>query len=451
MRFRHIWAALNFLPLYTVLSEASERQEGRNVKRSGARLTRARIEEGVELALAESRDLVLWCVEPIGFGCRIRQSGAASFIFQYRVRGGRRAPVRKLTLGKLGALSLEAARAQARDYAQAAARGEDPQRDKLSARAQPTVRELFERWRADEGRRLSPRTIANAASHLRNQLTPFAAAQIDTIRKTDVARLHSALGAAPYAANRAMATLSALFAYAERCELLPSGANPVRGLRRYPERERTRMLDADEISSLWGALIDAQAEERHRFAAPAIMLGMLTGWRVGEVRTLAWERVELAERQVLLMGKTGARRAPAPESAVKLLAYLADAARHYGRGAHRGVHVFPALAGKDRERGPMSDWEHNRTWRAVVAAAGLSDVRRHDLRHLIAGVIAAQTGSALRVKEAMGHRSVAMSERYIAPIPALQRRSTEQAAALVLAFAEGEAGADALTPATAAE
>ena len=53
-------------------------------------------------------------------------------------------------------------------------------------------------------------------------------------------------------------------------------------------------------------------------------------------------------------------------------------------------------------------------------------------------MIGLQTGSALRVKEAMGHRSLAMSERYVAPISALQRRSTDQAAALVLAIAERE-------------
>lgn len=408
------------------------------IQTSGLRLTRGRIAEGVEAAQAERRDLILWCVEPKGFGCRIRPSGAASYIFQYRVRGGRTGPVRKLTIGKCETFSPEEARAAARRYAQAVALGRDPQREKMEARRQPTLAELFERYLAEEGRRLSERTVANIRSHLRNQLKPLASIRIDDIRKGDVAALHSALHATPYAANRAMATLSSVFSFAERRDLLPTGSNPVKGLRRYRERHRERMLDAAEVAALWSALIDLQEEERHRFAAPAIMLGMLTGWRVGEVRTLAWERVDLVDYEAIIIGKTGPRRAPFPRSTHALLHYLAEVTPAYGRGQHRGAYVFPSTAGKTRDIGPLSDWEHHRTWAKAVARAGVEDIRRHDLRHLIAGVIGMQTGSALRVKEALGHRSLAISERYVAPISALQRRSTDQAAALVLAFAEGE-------------
>lgn len=405
---------------------------------SGARLTRARIVQGVEIAQTEARDIILWCVEPIGFGARVRASGAVSFIYQYRVRGGRSGPVRKLTIGKPGAFSVEEARTVAREHARAVALGHDPQRDKMEARAVLTLDELFERYEAEEGKRLSPRTLANARAHMRNQLKPLANARIDDIRKKDVAQLHAKLSDAPYAANRAVATLSSVFAFAERIDLLPTGTNPARGLRRYPEKNRERMLDADEIAKLWSALIDLQREERHVFAAPAIMLGMLTGWRVGEVRTLSWDAVDLAGREAMIVGKTGPRRAPFPSSTEKLFRYLGEVSKPFGVGEDRGRWVFPSLAGKTRERGPVADWEHERTWRAALTAAELHDIRRHDLRHLIAGVIGLQTGSALRVKEAMGHRSIAMSERYVSPISALQRRSTEQAAALVLAVAERE-------------
>lgn len=405
----------------------------------GKRLNQARIEAGIDHATERRKDVILWCVEPVGFGCRIRASGAASYIYQYRVRGGRTAPVRKLTIGRLGAFSVEEARAAARKYAQTTALGGDPQREKMAARATPTVRQLFELWEQTDGRRLSPRTLANARSHLRNQLSELASARIDDIRKSDVARLHAGLRAAPFAANRAMATLSSLYAFAERQELTPPNSNPVRGLRRYPEPHRVRMLDAEEVARLWSALIDLQEQRRHRFSAPAIMLGMLTGWRVGEVRTLEWRNVDLVNYEATIIGKTGARQAPFPGSTRQLLHYLAEASRDYGRGAHRGLHVFPALAGKRAERAPLTDWEHHRTWRKAVETSGVMNIRRHDLRHLIAGVIGMQTGSALRVKEAMGHRSLAMSERYVAPISALQRRTTEQAAALVLAVAEREA------------
>ncbi len=407
--------------------------------RRGARLTRGRIADGVEHAREAGRDLILWCVEPVGFGCRIRASGAASYIFQYRVRGGADGPTRKLTFVMPSWFTPEAAGGVAGLAALAAALGVDPQRDKMAARRAPTIAELFELWRREEGPRLSRRTVVNAESHLRRQLKPFASRRIDEISKADVARRHAALADAPYAANRAMATLSTLYAFAARRDWISAAANPVKGLRRFREAHRKRMLSPEEIAALWGALIDLQREARHAFSAPAIMLGMLTGWRVGEVRTLEWADVDLVAYEATIVGKTGARRAPFPRSSRSLIHWLAETSPRFGKGAHRGRYVFPSTAGKRAEQGPLTDWEHQRSWAKAVAASGVTDVRRHDLRHLIAGLVGAQTGSALRVKEALGHRSVAMSERYVAPISELQRRSTDQAAALVLAFAEGEA------------
>lgn len=405
----------------------------------GAKLTRGRIEEAIDFATREGRDVIVWCLEPRGFGCRVRASGSASFIFQYRVRGGRDGPVRKLTIGKTSTFSPEEARAAARRHAQAAAMGRDPQREKTEARKVLTVAGLFEAWRREEGPRLSKRTVANAESHIRHQLKPIASRRIDEVSRGEVARLHASLAPTPYAANRAAATLSTLYRFAARRDWVSSEANPVRGLRRFREEHRTRMLAPEEIASLWSALVDLQREERHGFSAPAIMLGMLTGWRVGEVRTLEWERVDFDTREATIIGKTGARRAPFPGSTHKLLEWLYEASRVFGRGAAKGRYVFPSTAGKTAEIAPISDWEHHRTWKKAVAVSGVENVRRHDLRHLIAGVIGSQTGSALRVKEALGHKSLAMSERYVAPISDLQRRSTDQAAALVLALAEGDA------------
>jgi integrase len=407
---------------------------------SGLKLTRGRIEQGVDFARENAKDIILWCLEPRGFGCRIRASGACSYIFQYRLRGGRNAAVRKLTIGKSSTFGPEEARTAARKYAQAVALGRDPQMEKMAARKVLTVSALFEIWCREEGPALSPQTLVNAQSHLRIQLKPLASKRIDEITKSDVARLHASLATVPYAANRAMATLSTLFSFAVRRDWVRSDAHPVKGLRRYREKHRVRMLGATEIARLWSALITLQAEERHFFAAPAIMLGMLTGWRVGEVRTLEWENVDLTLFEATIIGKTGARTAPFPRSSQKLLQWLFEVSRNFGRGVARGRYVFPSTAGKTAERAALSDWEHHRTWAKAVKLADVDNIRRHDLRHLIAGVIGSQTGSALRVKEALGHRSLAMSERYVAPISALQRQSTDQAAALVLALAEREEG-----------
>lgn len=403
----------------------------------GSKLTQARIALGLRAAQREKRDILLWCVEPRGFGCRIRPSGVAAFIYQYRTKDGA-SRLRKLTIGRTGVFTVEEARGIALGHAQIVAQGGDPHREAGRRRELPTVMELFEAYAAHSAERLSARTLASMRAHLKNQLAPFARLKVDALRKSDVAARHVKLKDTPYAANRALATLSTIYSYAESVEWVPFGGNPARGIRRFPEAHRERMLEAQEVARLWSALIDLQKVERHRFAAPAIMLGMLTGWRVGEARTIEWSAVDLVRFEATISGKTGARRAPLPKSTHKLMLYLAEIGQAFGEGAHRGRWVFPSTAGKTREVSALTDWEHQRTWMKAVAAAELENVRRHDLRHLIAGVIGLQTGSALRVKEAMGHRSVLVSERYVSPISELQRATTDQAAALVLELAQRE-------------
>ena len=426
----------------------------------GSKLTQKRVGLAIREAMRRRREVTVWCLEPRGFGCRARPSGGAAYIFQFRTAGGRDGRTQKITIGKTTTFSAEEARLIARAHAQAVAQGRDPRPDGDRKRAgaengdapaisadpdpssPPTLQAVFDLYAAQNANRLSPKSIEGMRSHLRGHLADFVDRPIHAIRRAEIAAKHAGLAATPYAANRALATLSTLFSFAERMEMTPplgSGwsGNPARGVPRHREAHRDRMLSDAELAALWSALDALATRDRHRFAIAAIRVGALTGWRVGEVRTLEWRDVDLERREALIHGKTGARRAPLPPPVIDLLRPLAAATRHFGLGEHQGRWAFPSTAGETDEKGPLTDWEHRRTWAKVVAQAGLQDVRRHDLRHLVAGVIGMQTGSALRVKEAMGHRSIAVSERYVSPISELQRQSTDRAATLIMAIGAG--------------
>ena len=69
---------------------------------------------------AGRRDVFAWDNELRGFGVRMKPSGAATYLVQYRNREGR---TRRLAIGKLGTLTPEQARGLARDKLVEATKG----------------------------------------------------------------------------------------------------------------------------------------------------------------------------------------------------------------------------------------------------------------------------------------------------------------------------------------
>ena len=76
----------------------------------GQRITK----RSVDAAKPGRAEHFLWDGELIGFGLRVRPSGVKSYVVKYRVGPGRRAPVRRITLGKHGKLTPDIAREAAR-------------------------------------------------------------------------------------------------------------------------------------------------------------------------------------------------------------------------------------------------------------------------------------------------------------------------------------------------
>ena len=85
-------------------------------------------------------DVYVWDDSLAGFGLRVKPSGVASFMLQFRNAEG---VSRRMTLGKAGVLAPEEARKLAREKLAEVAKGFDPSADRQSARTAPTVAEVF--------------------------------------------------------------------------------------------------------------------------------------------------------------------------------------------------------------------------------------------------------------------------------------------------------------------
>src|SRR5690349_17311033 len=96
----------------------------------------------VDAAKPTKVEYFLWDSELMGFGLRVRPSGVKSYVVKYRNGSGRRAPVRRITLGKHGKLTPDTAREAARRVLADVVHGGDPAVERAHRRREMTVRDL---------------------------------------------------------------------------------------------------------------------------------------------------------------------------------------------------------------------------------------------------------------------------------------------------------------------
>lgn len=186
--------------------------------------------------------------------------------------------------------------------------------------------------------------------------------------------------------------------WAEDAGFRPYGSNPCRGVAKYRVNNRERFLSEDEFARL-GSMLTSLEEEEGAFVIAAVRLLLLTGARLNEILTLSWSWVDL-ERKLLLLpdSKTGQKAIRLNDAAVDVLKALPR--------LKSSPHVFPG-----RKAG-----EHivnlQKPWRRIREAAGLEDVRLHDLRHSFASVAAASGASLQMIGKLLGHTRPQTTARY---------------------------------------
>jgi integrase len=351
------------------------------------------------LKLVDGAETTLWDSELKGFGIRMQRGGGKSYILHYRAGTGRGAPLRKLTIGRHGSpWTPEAARREATRLLGMIEDGADPAADKIDRKGAPTMAELAERFLAEHA---DSKRKGSTAAEYRRLLDKIILPALDKrkvadVTRADVAKLHHANRDAPYQANRVLAVLSKMFNLAERWGLRQDGSNPCRHVEKFGERKRERMLSPVELAQLGDALA---AYSGSPYAVAAVKLLIFTGARLGEVLALRWEWIDFERGEARLPdSKTGAKTLHLPPPALTVLAALPrlDGNPHVIAGQKAGA----AMVNLEKP------------WRAIRDAAGLDDVRLHDLRHAFASV-AASSGMGLPIiGKMLGHTQAATTARY---------------------------------------
>jgi integrase len=342
-----------------------------------------------------------------GFGVRITAAGARAFVINYRSDGTER----RFTIGAYPAWSVAAARKEAKTLKQAIGRGEDP----MGARYK-------------DGHLLDKRPSSQAEDRamLARIIGPrLGRRKVANVTRDDVRALHRSLASTPYRANRVVSLLSKMYSLAiewgeekPRNEWADIKSNPCRGLKRNHEAKRKRYLAPAEIARLSTAL----AEYPNQTIASCIRFLLLTGCRKGEALSAAWEQFDL---EAGTWTKPAATTKQAAEHCVPLSPPALEILADMQATAPDSRYVFP---GKHAGEGLKSiKW----AWESIRRAAGIPDVRLHDLRHSFASVLVSSGASLPLIGSLLGHTQPNTTSRYAHLQDDALREATDRAAAIM--------------------
>ena len=247
------------------------------------------------LSLAPGKTDQIWFDDTVpGFGLRLRQTGARSWIFQYKI--GR--ATRRLVIGSAAAIKVAKAREIAGQHHAAVKLGRDPAAEKRMQveRALHTFGALVERYLDRQRGELRPGSLREVKRHLETHSKPLHALPVDTVDQRIIATRLAAIekDSGAVTANRARATMSAMFTWCMKEGLVR--ANPVALTNKRQERSRDRVLTDNELRLIWQALDDGQY-------GSIVRLLMLTAQRSGEIAGLCWLEIDFDRGVIALPGR----------------------------------------------------------------------------------------------------------------------------------------------------
>jgi integrase len=298
--------------------------------------------------------------------------------------------------------------------------GVDPQRIKLG--------EYLDRWLRDAAKaRVRPTTYVNYEGVIRNHIKPhLGGLQIAKLTALHIHGLYSAMTQAGKSAETVRLTHAVLhraIKQAVRWRLLPYN------LAADVDRPKAPKVDIAPLSTEQVMTL-LKAAEDDRFEA-VYVLAVTAGMRLGEIFGLQWSDVDLPGKAIMvrhslqeLKGKLtlsepktsrGRRRIELPTMAVDAL--IRHKARMMAEGLAGVGWVFCNRTGGPLRRSHF----HFGEFKPLLKAAGLPNIRFHDLRHTSATLLLSQGVHPKVVQERLGHSQISVTlDTYSHVLPTMQ-------------------------------
>ncbi len=333
-----------------------------------------------------------------GFCVEVRRSGHKTYAYKYRDRHGAQ---RQYKIASTSALTFAEAKKEALRVQSLVVVGKNPSEERKVDRTVPTVAQLAERYL--EYVRSYKKSADIDARYLHLHLLPkFGKRRINQLTQAEIVDWLNAKvrdGYAQATVNRWQVILGHMLRMANDWGLAGAEVNPLKGIKQKdPNNKIERFLTPAETQRLRQA-VEASP---NTMLAPIVALLLLTGCRKRELLDATWDEFRLEQgfwRIPTEKSKTGkARQVPLSATALAVL----EAIPRFKDCPY----VIPNPATHKPFNSIFKSWNRARI------AAGLPDVRMHDLRHSMASNMANSGQSLFVIGQVLGHSQPRTTMRY---------------------------------------
>ena len=322
---------------------------------------------------------VIYDTETPKLAMRITHTGVRAFYVVKRMGG----TMVWLKLGTFPDMTCEQARKEADKVLGEFAKGENPAAVKRAVKAELTFGEAFDdylaRKRKRDGSPITEKTKRDYKDLLRLYLDAMVGKKLSSIQRSEVKAVHARTTKKSAAqADRVVTLVSAVFNFMLAQEKF-GGQNPATRIQKNPAPSRDRFLQADELTPFFKALSESTNEIMRDF----FLLALLTGARRANVSAMRWADIDLVAG-VWRIAKTKNGTPQTVTLSPEAVAVLES------RKADGGEFVFP---GEGKTKHIV---EPKKAWATLLKAAGIENLRIHDLRRTL-GSWQARTGASLPI------------------------------------------------------